>query len=529
MGNRGRSHSITNPSKSEDSGSEKKPLLSSPKDAPQKPEKSATEDVYSLDDDAKASLDPEKTEAADVYTLEDDKSDTKASFETPPAPQPPSPVPSERPSLPSREPKPAEKPSQRPSTPFFPFPVKKDLRPRLPKSNPLIPSGNHRKSMAQRRSNAGKVAAMCVGETIDIDDAHRFYKASGYVTSIRDNVLHVTNCKGYRSGGTPQPPPSRRQQLTSLLNYTFFSDVQGSERFDLFIFECGSIVWWGVDMECYRRVVERPFFYSQQKTKRVSAILTKIGVAERLRQMITPLLGENPTRSSVKRGETPNIDFVQQRYGQQTIEALFPMWLNFSVGLGQGDGAENTPGKDDELFLQGLQNDHILLLSELPAHKEAISHAIAQSVKLDVLEPMVDDLLALSRPLPKQLSTNGFARITSNCVNRSKGELFLCRMNLRDLLDEPDYFWDFPWFYRYYGILRTDYSVEQRVECLEEKLSAVQEILDMLGDQFTQEHNTRLEWIIIWLIIAAVVIAGVELYTQVMRLRGRNAEVVRLS
>ena len=511
MGNRGKSKAADSPSRPEDLQNEKKPLLS-PQLGDLTPKDPQTENVYSSESDFKMSsavATPSPTAATSSPRLLTSKKTPESSLPMP---------------------KIVEKLTNRQSAPFFPLPAKKDHRPRMSKLSPLTPSGNHRKGMAHRRSNTGKVAAMCVSENIDIALAREHYKALGYSTSIRDDVLHVTNVSGYRPGSTPKPAADRRHHLTSLLNYTLFENAESDERFDMFIFSFGSIVWWGTDLECYRSVVDRVFFYEQKKQTRVSALLSGVNALHRVKEVFEPLLSKFSHHSGNLLNVEHEEELIQQRYDQALIEELFPLWLNFSVGISvEGDAPQ---GKDpaalaDERFLQGLQNDHIFLPSEMPAHKEAISHALAQSVKLDILEPVVDDLLTLARPLPKELSTDGKARITAVAVNKSKGELFLCRMNLRELMDEPEFFWDFPWFDRYYGILRDDYSVEQRVECLEEKLSAVQEIMDMLGDQFTQEHNTRLEWIIIWLIIAAVVIAGVELYTQIRRIRSHRRILLR--
>ncbi|KNH07315.1 hypothetical protein XU18_1847 [Perkinsela sp. CCAP 1560/4] len=468
--------------------------------------------------------DKQDPSAGDVYSI-DDESKRVSAMESP----------STKPNVSIEADKPTSFPSgtaeERKSpllSPFFPYTEKKGNITRNAKQPPISIAPPYRKPRVHRRSSSGKLAVMCVGEMIDLHTARKYYKLAGYVTSIRGDVLHVTNVKGYRTGSTLNEF-NRKQNLALMLDHALSTRSQMQERFDFYIFQSGSVVWWGQDMESYRSVAERPFFYGAKNTLKKSLALSKYSCINWFRAVfggITARFGKTLDFAEIEPSTLP--EFVQQRYARATIEKLFPVWLNFSVFSGQpSEGAAGTTSTDlsDELFLEGLQRDHVFLQSELPAHKEAISHAFAQSVKLDVLEPIVDDLLELSRPLPKELSSMGQARITAKSVNKAKGELFLCRMNLRDLLDEPEYFWDFPWFDRYYGILRTDYSVEQRVVCLEDKLSAVQQILDMLGDQFSQEHNVRLEWIIIWLIIAAVVIAGLELYTQIMRLETRKKKL----
>ena len=332
------------------------------------------------------------------------------------------------------------------------------------------PRNRHRKNFrppGRSSSFGGKVAVMCVSDAIDITELEGLFKENDYVTYLRDEVLHVTNIRGYSS-----PLPESDQD----------------PRFDLFIFPYGSIVWWGTDMDSYRLVVERDF-----------------------------LVPHNPYLHglSSSRSNSTTQDYIKERYSQRTLEELFPLWLTFTVRESKEESSDDLPLA---AFIQELQHDHVLLQSHLPAYKQSISHALAQSAKLDVLEPLVAELLFFCKPLPLQLSMKGRAQISPKKVNQLKGELFLYRMVLRDVLDEPDFLWEFSWFSPFYDMVKEDYSIETRVLFLEEKLEGVHDILQMLGMQFSQQHNTRLEWIIILLIVAAVVIAVFQLWVQVKRI-----------
>jgi uncharacterized Rmd1/YagE family protein len=50
-----------------------------------------------------------------------------------------------------------------------------------------------------------------------------------------------------------------------------------------------------------------------------------------------------------------------------------------------------------------------------------------------------------------------------------------------------------------------------RVELLNSRFTVLQEMLDMLRDHQNNYHNTRLEWIVIWLIVVEVIVGLFEL------------------
>eukprot|EP00759_Apiculatamorpha_spiralis_P015699 PhF_6_TR22298/c0_g1_i1/m.31553 len=258
--------------------------------------------------------------------------------------------------------------------------------------------------------------------------------------------------------------------VTNVKGYGSTGD-DSTVRFDMYVFGYGSIVWWGTDMSQYK-IVENDF-----------------------------LTASNAIGGNV----------LRDRYKQSSLDNLFPVWCTFEVVGKEGKDEDNSK------FLEALQRDHILLQSDRPAFKQTISHALAQSAKLDVIEPMINDLLKLCKPLPLQIRAKGHADISSIKVNQLKGEVFLYRMELKsdsELLDEPEFFWEYSWFKPLYQVVRDDYGIESRVMLLDEKLSAVQVTLSMIGEQFEQDHGRRLEWIVIILILIEVVIAVVELLLE---------------
>lgn len=49
-------------------------------------------------------------------------------------------------------------------------------------------------------------------------------------------------------------------------------------------------------------------------------------------------------------------------------------------------------------------------------------------------------------------------------------------------------------------------EMDSRVEVLNTRLNMLKDLLDVLNQQMENDHSTKLEWIIIWLIVIEVVI-----------------------
>ena len=77
--------------------------------------------------------------------------------------------------------------------------------------------------------------------------------------------------------------------------------------------------------------------------------------------------------------------------------------------------------------------------------KMAISHALAQSTKMSVLEERVRKIIIETLPIPKQLAASGHVTVSRQEVNKLCGKVFLQKtaVNLLDsVLDTPEYFWN---------------------------------------------------------------------------------------
>jgi uncharacterized Rmd1/YagE family protein len=161
-------------------------------------------------------------------------------------------------------------------------------------------------------------------------------------------------------------------------------------------------------------------------------------------------------------------------------------------------------GKNDQMR---IHQDHIHLTDGELMEKLAVSYGIAQSLKLTELEMYVQQTIKTTRRIPDNIAATGRSMLTRREIARMRGKLFLVRSDISlnfELLDTPEFFWDFPEVEHVYLATSKYLDVASRIEVLNKKLVIIQELLNMLADERNHKHSARLEWIIIWLIFVEV-------------------------
>ena len=357
--------------------------------------------------------------------------------------------------------------------------------------------------------DVGKIAISCISQGIDLNALQRRFRQWNYVSTISNKVLHVTDKRSkFRQQPKSDLNTSEYGQNYHEIEEMYEDTISSSdpEHFDLFVFSYGSVVWWGYNMNIYKTIEKEfiPFSTTSRGTEEDSldGSIFRDPYSQKYVQELFPIWCTFETMSQCDKSASSSLNSLSE----ESLERLYSQDFPFTL-----------PYYSNSVFLEALQRDHIILPIELPAVKQAISHALAQNVKLDIIEPGVRDLLQICKPFPVQIKEHGRTNIKHSQVNQLKGQLFLLRMELKsdsELFEEPEFFWDFPWFKQIFRIIRDDYGVESRICLLDEKLSAVQLTLDMIGNQFNEEHGRRLEWIIIILIMIEVIIAVAELMLE---------------
>ncbi|PYH74681.1 YagE family protein [Aspergillus vadensis CBS 113365] len=146
--------------------------------------------------------------------------------------------------------------------------------------------------------------------------------------------------------------------------------------------------------------------------------------------------------------------------------------------------------------------------------KLAISHALAQSVKTSLFEDLVSETISNTAPLPAQIAQTGSVNLTRRQINMQIGELFILRINIHlqgSVLDSPELMWAEPQLEPVYQAVRSYLEMDQRVSLLTERLDVIADLLAVLKDQLTHRHGEYLEWIVIVLIAAEILVAAINI------------------
>ncbi|EAQ91237.1 hypothetical protein CHGG_03172 [Chaetomium globosum CBS 148.51] len=146
--------------------------------------------------------------------------------------------------------------------------------------------------------------------------------------------------------------------------------------------------------------------------------------------------------------------------------------------------------------------------------KLAISHALAQSVKTSLFEELIASTIDTCKNIPAQLALTGKIALSRSEINMQIGELFILRIGVHlngSVLDTPELFWVEPQLEPVYQAVRSYLEMDQRVGLLTERLDVIADLLAVLKEQLSHGHGEKLEWIVIILIAAEIVVALVNI------------------
>ena len=150
-----------------------------------------------------------------------------------------------------------------------------------------------------------------------------------------------------------------------------------------------------------------------------------------------------------------------------------------------------------------IVEDHIEIESSDPILMFSLSQAMAQSIKLASFEAHAITTINNTRYIPKSLAENGNIKLSRHNIAKIRGQLFLTKSDIilnYDLLDTPDFFWEYPEYESYYSIAAKYLEIAPRTEVLSKKLETIHELFQMLADEQKHWHSSVLELIIIGLI-----------------------------
>ncbi|CCH45215.1 hypothetical protein BN7_4796 [Wickerhamomyces ciferrii] len=162
---------------------------------------------------------------------------------------------------------------------------------------------------------------------------------------------------------------------------------------------------------------------------------------------------------------------------------------------------QNSYLEEDIIVINSLDKDQDLL------DKAAFSSGLSRSTRLAILENSLERHILQTRKMSEHLSIGKKLTVTEKELLRSTGRLFLLRGKLNlysELIGIPDLYWSEPNLEKIYRQISNNLDISQRISILNKKLDYATEESRALMSTLNEEKSTRLEWIIIYLIMIEV-------------------------
>lgn len=198
-------------------------------------------------------------------------------------------------------------------------------------------------------------------------------------------------------------------------------------------------------------------------------------------------------------------------------------------------------------------NDMITLRSGDHMIKLAMSHAIAQSTKLNFFEQRMADQMEEAQHVPRRLASTGKLGMKREEVVKILGALFRSRVDVNlctfslptfltsfrlypclcqlfiltasNTLDVPNFFWDSePTLHPLYQSLREYLELKPRVQALNERCRVFLDLAEILSDSIADDRSSRLTWIIIVLILISIAVTCSEVFLRFGMLSTRGGK-----
>ncbi len=169
----------------------------------------------------------------------------------------------------------------------------------------------------------------------------------------------------------------------------------------------------------------------------------------------------------------------------------------------------NKNDENSNSFIEEEKN-RIILGSKSEHLKLSISHALAQSVKLNFLENSVNKILESTTSIQKELAKTATISLSQTELSKKIGHLFSERFSINlhsDILDTPEFFWKRPSYEPLYLMTAKFQDISVRQGILNHRLDIIQELYSILSNELNNKHSSRLEMTIIVLITFEVLLA----------------------
>ena len=240
------------------------------------------------------------------------------------------------------------------------------------------------------------------------------------------------------------------------------------------------------------------------------------------------LLGDRIDATGLERSDLVSTAPIAFNVGRSGFAVLYKFGVAVLFGLSPLEedeilariGARVTGpsrGDDETLLLEvapesedkALANGRLGVKDISAARLLVIADALAKSVALARDERRVNAVFDTVEPFAAELASRGRPPWKRRAMLELIGQTLLVRHRVSGRVaveDKPDVLWDRPDLERLYARLEDEYELQERGRTLTAKLDVIGETARALTELIDAERSVRLEWTIILLIAAEIVL-----------------------
>jgi required for meiotic nuclear division protein 1 len=154
-----------------------------------------------------------------------------------------------------------------------------------------------------------------------------------------------------------------------------------------------------------------------------------------------------------------------------------------------------------------VQNDVALVTEATPSVVKIVMLNTGQSAALEYYENLTNEMLESNKQYTQQLESKGKIQIPKVALLKYIGRVLNVKNSIVDnlyILDDPNMVWDDPELDALNRNLKANFDINPRFRDLDYRLQIVEDNLKLFTDLIQNRDSTRLEWVVIILILVEV-------------------------
>lgn len=166
---------------------------------------------------------------------------------------------------------------------------------------------------------------------------------------------------------------------------------------------------------------------------------------------------------------------------------------------------------------EGMRGEAIVLASQSIERLQLIADILAKSVVLSLYESKVSQNFERIEPLARNLERKGSGgRPAKELLQHIGGALLSEHMMVGrvEVSEKPELLWEYPELEKLFVRLEDEFEIRERHLALERKLGLISRTAETLLDLLQNKRSLRVEWYIVLLIVAEILLTLYEMIFQ---------------